>query len=60
MLLKETIRLAEVARMLDENNSLSAMDSTGLETGHTSQYFIKRLEKGEKNRYQTTTYGVSN
>lgn len=56
MLLKETVRLAEAARMLDENNSISAMDSTGLEAGHTSRYFIKRREKGEKNRYQTTTY----
>lgn len=55
-LFKEMIKIAEESGVLNDNTNLSAMDSTGLETGHTSRYFIKRREKGEKNIYQTTTY----
>jgi len=55
-ILKEMIKLAEESGILNEKQNLSAMDSTGLEAGHTSRYFIKRREKGEKNLYQRTTY----
>lgn len=55
-LLKETIKQAQKSGVLDNNNSLAAMDSTGLESGHTSRYFVKRRERGAKNLYQTTTY----
>ena len=34
---------------------LAAIDSTGLESGHISRYFVKRRSR-EPNRYQTTTY----
>ncbi len=34
---------------------LAAIDSTGLESGHVSRYFVKRRSR-EPNRYQTTTY----
>jgi len=55
-LLKETIRLAEASGILNQKTKLSAIDSTGLEAGHTSRYFIRRREKGQKDCYQTTTY----
>jgi hypothetical protein len=55
-LLKETIRLAEEVGILDETTKLSAMDSTGMESGHSSRYFIKRKAKGETDQYQKTTY----
>ena len=34
---------------------LAAIDSTGLESGHVSRYFVKRRSR-EPDRYQTTTY----
>ncbi len=55
-ILKEMIVLAKELGILDEKKNLSAIDSTGLEAGHTSRYFIRRREKGKKNLYQTTTY----
>lgn len=55
-ILKEMVRLAEESGILNEKTNLSAMDSTWLEAGHTSRYFIRRRERGEKNLYQTTTY----
>ena len=55
-LLKETICLAEEEGILIKTSTLSAMDSTGMESGHTSRYFIKRRAKGETEQYQRTTY----
>ena len=34
----------------------AAADSSGLECGHTSRYYIRRCRRGEKDLYQTTTY----
>jgi len=34
----------------------AAADSSGLECGHTSRYYIKRRRRGEQDLYQTTTY----
>lgn len=55
-LLHATITTAREADILADQSNLSAMDSTGLESGHTSRYFIQRRERGEKDLYQTTTY----
>jgi hypothetical protein len=55
-LLRTTIKVAQQVKLLEEKSSLSALDSTGMEAGHTSRYFVKRRERGEKNLYQTTTY----
>lgn len=55
-LIMEIVRVAAEIKVLKRANTLSAIDSTGLEAGHTSRYFVKRRERGEKNLYQTTTY----
>ena len=55
-LLKATIKVAQNIEILKEKSTISALDSTGMEAGHTSRYFVKRRERGEKNLYQTTTY----
>ena len=55
-LIKEIARIATELKILKQRDNLSAIDSTGLEAGHTSRYFVKRRERGEKNLYQTTTY----
>lgn len=56
----QTIRLAEHRRVLKRTTSLAAIDSSGFEARHTSRYFIRRRERGQKGRksplYQTTTY----
>lgn len=56
----ETIHLAERRRILKRTIRLAAIDSSGFEARHTSRYFIRRRERGEKTRtnplYQTTTY----
>jgi len=55
-LLQTTIKAAQHIELLKEQSSLSALDSTGMEAGHTSRYFVKRRQRGEENMYQTTTY----
>lgn len=55
-LIIEIMRVAVEIKFLKRTNTLSAIDSTGLEAGHTSRYFVKRRERGEKNLYQATTY----
>ncbi|MDO8603876.1 MAG: IS5 family transposase [bacterium] len=55
-LLKTTIQAAQNIEILKKKSSISALDSTGMEAGHTSRYFVKRRERGEKNLYQTTIY----
>jgi hypothetical protein len=55
-LLKTTIKAAQHIEILKKKSIISALDSTGMEAGHTSRYFVKRRERGEKNLYQTTTY----
>lgn len=56
----ETIHLAERRRILKRTIRLAAIDSSGFEARHTSRYFIRRRERGEKTRtnplHQTTTY----
>lgn len=54
-LLKTTIKAAQKVELLKIKSSISALDSTGMEAGHASRYFVKRRERGEKNLYQTTT-----
>jgi transposase len=46
-LLRSTVRKSKI--------KLAAVDSTGLEAGHISRYFIKRRSR-EPSLYQTTTY----
>src|SRR3989344_35177 len=55
-LIREIVRVAAEIKILKRHRGLSAIDSTGLEAGHTSRYFVKRRERGEKNLYQTTSY----
>ena len=55
-LIKEIVRVAIELKIMKEKTARSAIDSTGLESGHTSRYFIKRRERGEKNLYQATSY----
>lgn len=55
-LLKTTIQAAQHIELLKKKSNISALDSTGMESGHTSRYFVKRRERGQKNIYQTTTY----
>ena len=51
-LLETTVQFAMKQRTTID---LAAIDSTGLESGHISQYFVKRRSR-EPNLYQTTTY----
>lgn len=56
-LLKKTLKAAQAVDILTKTSALSAMDSTGMETGHTSNYFVKRKQRElHKEGYQTTTY----
>jgi hypothetical protein len=55
-LLKTTITAAQVIKAIGTTSSLAAIDSTGMEAGHTSRYFVKRRQRDERNIYQTTTY----
>jgi hypothetical protein len=55
-LIEQTARIAKKKKILKTNTHILAIDSTGLESGHTSRYFVKRRERGSKNLYQTTTY----
>jgi len=55
-LLKTTILAAQNVDLVQKRSILSAIDSTGMEAGHTSRYFVKRKQRGEKDLYQTTTY----
>jgi len=52
-LIGSTVVLAQKIKVLKKKSHLSAMDSTGFESGHTSRYFIKRKQQGAQ---QTTTY----
>ncbi len=55
-LLSETVHEAIRRKVVARRVKLAALDGTGFETRHISAYFVKRREKGEKNRFQTTTY----
>lgn len=55
-LIASIIRIAQESGLLKGRASLSAIDSTGLESHHISRYFVKRRERGAKDLYQTTTY----
>ena len=56
-LLKETLHAAVATDTLPPTSTLCAMDSTGLETGHISKYFVTRKQRERhKQGYQTTTY----
>lgn len=54
-LLRATIAIATRARAMKPVVSLSAIDSTGLESRHTSSYFVTRKAKGGE-YHQTTHY----
>ena len=41
-LLRKTIEVAQHAEILKKKSMISALDSTGMEAGHTSRYFVKR------------------
>ena len=55
-LLSETVHEAIRRKVVARRVKLAALDGTGFETRHISAYFVKRREKGEKHRFQTTTY----
>ena len=56
----ETIRMAEQRRILKPTTALAAIDASGFEAHHSSRYFVRRRERGQKGLknplYQTTTY----
>lgn len=54
-LLQETLVIATKSKMMKRSVKLSAIDSTGLESGYTSMYFVHRKAKGGQ-QYQTTHY----
>lgn len=55
-LIEQTIYIAQKKKLFKTRAHGIAIDSAGLESGHTSRYFVKRRERGAKNLYQTTTY----
>lgn len=59
-LLGVSIQRAKKLKILKGTTRLAAGDSSGFETHHTSRYFIRRRERGQKGLknplYQTTTY----
>jgi hypothetical protein len=55
-LLTETVHEARHRKLIPRRVKLAALDGTGFETRHISAYFVKRREKGEKNKFQTTQY----
>lgn len=55
-LLDETIRVAKQHRVMRTKVSLAAIDGTGFETRHISEYFVRRRDRACKTGYQTTTY----
>lgn len=54
-LLRETLMVAKTAHVMRKSVSLSAIDSTGLESHYTSSYFVRRKAKGGE-QHQTTHY----
>lgn len=56
----QTIRTAEAQGVLRPVTQLAAVDASGFESHHTSRYFIRRRERGQKSLknplYQKTTY----
>ena len=54
LLLSETVRIAQDMKVLRKNVSLAALDSTGLESHYTSNYFVKRKAKGGATEQRTT------
>ncbi len=56
-LLSKTLDASRSAGVIKECVTLSAMDSTGMETGHVSKYFVKRKQREkQKKEYQITHY----
>ncbi|MFH1188681.1 MAG: IS5 family transposase [bacterium] len=54
-LIQEILCIAIKGKIMKKNIHLSAIDGTGFESHHISNYFVKRRAKGQ-NIYQTTTY----
>ncbi len=56
-MLEKLIVTSHRLEIIPESSNLSAMDSTGMESHHTSRYFITRKQRSDqKDTYQTTTY----
>lgn len=56
-ILQELIIISQKLEIIPESSKLSAMDSTGMESHHTSRYFITRRQRSDqKDSFQTTTY----
>lgn len=56
-ILAEIIVTSQELEIIPLCSNLSAMDSTGMESHHTSRYFITRKQRSDqKDTYQTTTY----
>lgn len=56
-LLSKTLDISRKAGTIEECIVLSAMDSTGMEAGHVSKYFVKRKQREkQKKEYQITHY----
>lgn len=55
-IIKTTVSIAQKNKIIKSEIKLSAIDSTGMEAGHTSRYFVKRKQRDPKIGYQITTY----
>lgn len=54
MLLSATVKLAKDTKVLPRTVRLTAIDGTGLESHHVSEYFVRRKAKGGKTTQETT------
>jgi len=54
-LMRGILGIARETHMMKKHVALSAVDSTGFESHHTSQYFVRRKAKGGE-QHQTTHY----
>lgn len=55
-LMREILTVAVEAKIMKKRIALSAIDGTGFESHHISNYFVKRKAKGQGSIYQMTTY----
>ncbi len=55
-LMASILTIATKNKLMRQNIHLAALDGTGFETHHVSQYFVLRQERGVHERYQTTRY----
>lgn len=55
-LIGQILKMATENKIMEESVSLAAMDGTGYESHHVSQYFIARRTQGQKSEAQSMLY----